>query len=66
MVLMSLGGCGQETHKPKNVAVESPAITLWYGGPIITMDKDQPRVDAVVSTSGGEILFVGSLVEARE
>jgi len=66
MVLMFVGGCGQETHNPENSAEDSPVITLWYGGPIITMDKDQPRVDAVVSTNGGQILFVGSLVEARE
>jgi len=40
--------------------------TLWFGGPVVTMDKDQPRVEAVVSGSGGRILFAGSLATARE
>lgn len=39
---------------------------LWHGGPIVTMNADQPRAEAVVTSSGGEILFVGSLDAAQE
>lgn len=38
--------------------------TLFYGGPIVTMEADTPAPEAVV-TQGSKILFVGSLADAR-
>jgi len=61
-----LNGCVQETTSPDNPAAEHVVNTLWYGGPVVTMDKDQPRVEAVISDSGGLIVFAGSLATARE
>lgn len=63
---MVLNGCVQETTSPGNSGAEHVVNTLWFGGPIVTMDKDQPRVEAVVSDSGGRIVFAGSLATARE
>ncbi|MGI9219634.1 MAG: hypothetical protein ACR2QS_01200 [Woeseiaceae bacterium] len=39
---------------------------LWHGGPIVTMDVEQPRAEAVVTSSDGDILFVGSHTAAQE
>jgi len=61
-----INGCGQESTSPGNPGAEHAVNTLWFGGPVVTMDKDQPRVEAVVSGSGGRILFAGSLATARE
>jgi len=64
--LVVLNGCVQEATSPDNSSVEHVASTLWFGGPIVTMDKDQPRVEAVVSDNSGRIVFTGSLATARE
>ncbi len=55
--LTVLNGCDQEA---------ATANTLWSGGPIVTMDDDQPRAEAVVSDDSGQIVFVGSLATARK
>jgi predicted amidohydrolase YtcJ len=55
--LTVLNGCDQEA------ATED---TLWFGGPIVTMDDAQPRAEAVVSDDSGQIVFVGSLATARK
>ncbi|MCP3994097.1 MAG: amidohydrolase [bacterium] len=39
--------------------------TLWRGGPIVTMDTELPRPEAVVSSGAGEVLFVGTLEAAK-
>ena len=66
MCSMVLNGCVQETTSPGNSGAKNAANTLWFGGPIVTMDKDQPRVEAVVSDSSGRVVFAGSLATARE
>ena len=44
---------------------KDPAASLWYGGPIITMDGGKPvSAEAVVERSGS-IVFVGSEAAAR-
>ena len=62
MCSIALNACTQETADPENFSMN----TLWFGGPIVTMDEDQPRAEAVLSNSSGEIVFVGSLAAARE
>jgi len=39
---------------------------LWHGGPIITMNTDQPHAEAVVTSDDGNIVFVGSLATAQQ
>ncbi|HZZ01066.1 MAG TPA: amidohydrolase [Candidatus Baltobacteraceae bacterium] len=41
-----------------------PAATIFYGGPIITMDDRRPNAQAVV-IAGSKVLFVGTLDEAK-
>ena len=41
-----------------------PTTTLFYGGPIITMEKTQPIAEAVVTSQYGKIVYVGSEKEA--
>ena len=41
-----------------------PTTTLFYGGPIITMEKAQPIAEAVVTSQYGKIVYVGSEKEA--
>ncbi|MCP4323608.1 MAG: amidohydrolase [Alteromonadales bacterium] len=60
--ITSLVGCSQEIGEPP---LNQDKNTLWYGGPIITMDETQPRAEAVVSDSNGKIVFVGNLSEAK-
>ncbi|WP_318513059.1 amidohydrolase [Photobacterium leiognathi] len=38
--------------------------TIFYGGPIITMENAQPSVEAVVTSEYGKIVYVGSEKEA--
>ncbi len=38
--------------------------TIFYGGPIITMEKAQPSAEAVVTSEFGKIVYVGSEKEA--
>lgn len=47
------------------VAAKEPAAAIWYGGPIITMDGDQPTTAEAVVERGGAIIFVGSEAAAR-
>ncbi|MEJ2605028.1 MAG: amidohydrolase family protein, partial [Gammaproteobacteria bacterium] len=63
-------GCGQkEAAAPAEAdraeqPAQSPADTIYSGGPILTMDDAQPTVEAV-AVKDGRILFVGSLDEAK-
>ncbi|MEC6798477.1 amidohydrolase [Photobacterium sp. S4TG1] len=41
-----------------------PATTIFYGGPIITMEKAKPTAEAVVTSQYGKIVYVGSEKEA--
>ncbi len=41
-----------------------PMTTIFYGGPIITMENDQPTAEAVVTSQYGKIVYVGSEQEA--
>lgn len=42
----------------------TPLTTIFYGGPIITMEKDHPKAEAVVTSQYGKIVYVGSEQEA--
>lgn len=42
----------------------TPLTTIFYGGPIITMEKDHPKAEAVVASQYGKIVYVGSEQEA--
>ncbi|MGI9222540.1 MAG: amidohydrolase [Woeseiaceae bacterium] len=64
--LAIISGCGQEQTTEPDTATETSAFTLWHGGPIVTMNPEQPRADAVVTSDAGEILYVGSLPGAQE
>lgn len=46
-------------------AAKDPAASLWYGGPIITMDGGKPVTAEAVVERSGSIVFVGSEVAAR-
>lgn len=46
-------------------AAEAAPTVIWRGGPIITMDGDQPNTVEAVATRDGRILFAGQLAEAR-
>ncbi|MCP4260030.1 MAG: amidohydrolase [Planctomycetes bacterium] len=63
--LALLCSCSARGNYPDGLAQSDTVKTLWFGGPIITMEQNQPRAEAVVSESGGKILFVGSLAAAR-
>ena len=38
----------------------TPETTIFYGGPIITMEKAKPTAEAVVTSQYGKIVYVGS------
>ncbi len=64
--LVLLCSCSARDNYTDGLAQSDTVKTLWFGGPIITMEQNQPRAEAVVSESGGKILFVGSLAAARK
>ncbi len=43
---------------------KDPQTTIFYGGSVITMEKSQPRAEAVVTSKYGKIVYVGSEIEA--
>ncbi|MEC6907663.1 amidohydrolase [Photobacterium piscicola] len=42
----------------------TPETTIFYGGPIITMEKAKPTAEAVVTSQYGKIVYVGSEQDA--
>lgn len=50
---------------PSKTESQDSNITLFYGGTILTMEKEGETVEAVV-TQNGEITFTGSLVDAQK
>src|SRR5210317_1854926 len=66
LVSILLVGCGQEAPPPEPGTAESaPLATLYHNGTLLTMVGDDPSfVEALVEESG-EIVFVGTLSEAR-
>jgi len=66
MCLALLFGCSQKKTDLGQSAADVTVNTLWFGGPIITMEKTQPRAEAVVTDSSGKIVFVGSLSVAQK
>lgn len=46
-LLLAVGGCKEEGPDPAN-----RADTIYYGGPILTMNDDQPRAEAVAVKDG--------------
>ncbi|SKC31420.1 N-substituted formamide deformylase precursor [Photobacterium piscicola] len=42
----------------------TPETTIFYGGPIITMEKAKPTAEAVVTSQYGKIVYVGSEKDA--
>jgi len=61
LCLALLYSCSTRDNDPDGFAQNDTSKIIWFGGPIITMEQKQPRAEAVVSESGGQILFVGSL-----
>jgi predicted amidohydrolase YtcJ len=47
VLLLAVGGCKEEGPAPAN-----RADTIYYGGPILTMNDDQPRAEAVAVKDG--------------
>lgn len=43
-----------------------PSVSLWHGGPILTMDGPAPRTVQAVVERGGTIVFAGPLAQARK
>lgn len=56
---LALTGIGGHAATPGNTA------TLWHGGPIVTMEGDQPATVQAVVERGGKIVFAGNAAQAR-
>ncbi|QBY05031.1 amidohydrolase [Thalassotalea sp. HSM 43] len=54
-----------QTQAQTKTAKQQPTSTIIYGGEIITMEKQQPSVEAVV-VSESKIVFAGSLNDANK
>jgi len=65
LACMALAGCERaqqdEATTPRTEDVRDGAFTVYHGGPIITMEEDSPRVEAVVADAHGAIAYVGDL-----
>ncbi len=59
LALASLAAVDGQAKGPRRPAA------VWLGGPIITMDGDQPRTVEAVVERGGRIVFAGSEATAR-
>ncbi|WP_367990132.1 amidohydrolase [Vibrio sp. NTOU-M3] len=64
---LALTACGpaEQTTAEVSAASEHPLNTLFIGSSVITMNKEQPRAQAVVAGVDGKIQFVGSTEEAK-
>jgi hypothetical protein len=61
-----LVGCNQgESSSDANTDSVTSSATLYHNGPIITMAGTQPSIMEALVEKDGEIVFVGSLNEAR-
>jgi len=63
--LTSIVSCSKNTTEEK-VSYSKGQKTLWHGGEIITMDKNLPRAEAVVSDNHGKVVFVGDFLAAKQ
>ena len=52
------------SHSAFATPSKAPMTTIFYGGPIITMEKDKPTAEAVVTSQYGKIVYVGTEQEA--
>jgi predicted amidohydrolase YtcJ len=59
-MLLSIAGCKEEGPEP-----EQRADAIYYGGPILTMNDDQPRAEAV-AVKDGKIEAVGTLANIEK
>jgi hypothetical protein len=59
---LALAACGQRTTAPP----DSAADLIITGGPIVTMEGDQPTIVEAVVVDDGRITFVGRKAEALE
>lgn len=66
VILFVLASCGENSTSHDGAGRGDMAVLLWHGGPIITMDADRPQAEAVVTSSNGDILFVGSIAAAQD
>jgi predicted amidohydrolase YtcJ len=57
----ALAGCGQ---KPGDTAAEPGADLIFSGGPIVTMEGDQPTTVESIVVDDGRIIFAGSKADA--
>ncbi|KJF95293.1 amidohydrolase [Photobacterium angustum] len=60
-LMLLLASTSFSAHANEN---KDPQTTIFYGGPVITMEKSQPRAEAVVTSKYGKIVYVGSEKEA--
>ena len=58
-----MAACGQ---KPADTAPRAAADLIITGGPIVTMEGDQPTTVEAIVVDDGKIIFVGSRAEALE
>ncbi|PSV30056.1 hydrolase [Photobacterium sp. GB-27] len=60
-LMLLLASTSFSAHANEN---KESQTTIFYGGPVITMEKSQPRAEAVVTSKYGKIVYVGSEQEA--
>ena len=60
---MVLAGCGKKQAEAPTLPVADVIIT---GGPIVTMEGDQPAIVEAVVVDDGKIVFVGTKAEALQ
>lgn len=59
-------GCSKpEPHSEPAAVVSSGADSIYFGGPIITLDDAQPSVEAV-AVEGGKIVAVGTRADIEK
>ena len=56
LILPVFASCGQSPAPENDAGPDYANAMLWHGGPIITMDADQPRAEAVVTSADGSIV----------
>ncbi|MCG3862691.1 MULTISPECIES: amidohydrolase [unclassified Photobacterium] len=56
LLMLLLASTSFSAHANEN---KDPQTTIFYGGSVITMEKAQPRAEAVVTSKYGKIVYVG-------
>ena len=67
LIFFLMAGCSQEAPAPATDPIESPtAVTFYHNGAVLTMAGNEPFIAEALVEENGRIVFVGSLIEARE